>query len=139
MHDLRHDVPLSSLLSLSPSPKEKQIPNINARYNPNNPKLLEARHHCRGVTADYNSFNTKTVSYDQIFAKRLEMLRRVVGKVGDGTFVEPPFLPDYGCNVIIGRNCFFNWKFVSIPPFPFFLCRYAGCAFHMYVWLTTAA
>ncbi|ODM19971.1 hypothetical protein SI65_04957 [Aspergillus cristatus] len=70
------------------------------QYNPNNPKFLEARHHCCGVTADYNSFNTKTVSYDQIFAKRLEMLRRVVGKVGDGTFVEPPFLPDYGLTIL---------------------------------------
>ncbi|OJJ79605.1 sugar O-acetyltransferase [Aspergillus glaucus CBS 516.65] len=73
-------------------------------YNPNTSKLFEVRHHCRSVTAEYNAFDTKAVSYDQIFAKRLEMLRRVVGKVGDGTFVEPPFLPDYGCNCTAGKN-----------------------------------
>jgi hypothetical protein len=81
-------------------------------YNPNTPKLLEARHRCRGLVADYNGLDTKTVSYDQIAGKRLELLRRVVGRVGDGTFIEPPFMPDYGCNIIIGRDCFVNWKYV---------------------------
>ncbi|CAI7641189.1 unnamed protein product [Penicillium bialowiezense] len=79
-------------------------------YNPNTPKLLEARHKCRGLAANYNDLDTKTVSYDQVFEKRLELLRKLVGKVGDGTFIEPPFRPDYGCNVIIGEDCFFNWN-----------------------------
>ncbi|GAD97660.1 O-acetyltransferase, putative [Paecilomyces variotii No. 5] len=79
-------------------------------YNPTAPKLLEARHHCRGVTADYNNLDTKTIPYDQIAEKRLELLRKVVGKVGDGTFIEPPFLPDYGCNIVIGKDCFINWN-----------------------------
>ncbi|KAJ9347816.1 hypothetical protein DTO027B9_8823 [Paecilomyces variotii] len=79
-------------------------------YNPINPKLIEARHYCRGVTSDYNSLDTKSIPYDQIYEKRLELLRKVVGKVGDGTFIEPPFLPDYGCNIIIGKDCFINWN-----------------------------
>ncbi|RDW86607.1 sugar O-acetyltransferase [Aspergillus mulundensis] len=78
-------------------------------YNPNKPELLEARHQCRGLTADYNNLDTKAVPSDQIFDKRLELLRKLVGKVGDGTFVEPPFRPDYGCNISIGSNCFINW------------------------------
>ncbi|OJJ36247.1 hypothetical protein ASPWEDRAFT_41454 [Aspergillus wentii DTO 134E9] len=80
------------------------------RYNPNIPKLLEARHRCRGLADDYNKLDTKTVSYDKIADVRLDLLRKVVGKVGDGTFIEPPFLPDYGCNISIGRDCFINWK-----------------------------
>ncbi|OJJ30924.1 hypothetical protein ASPWEDRAFT_54251 [Aspergillus wentii DTO 134E9] len=79
-------------------------------YNPNTPKLLEARHRCRGLAADCNNLDTKTISYDQVFDKRLELLRKVVGKAGDGTFIEPPFMPDYGCNVSIGSNCFINWN-----------------------------
>lgn len=82
----------------------------STRYNPNIPRLLEARHRCRGVAADYNNLDTKTVSYDKIFQRRLELLKNVVGKVGSGTFIEPPFLPDYGCNVSIGSNCFINFK-----------------------------
>ena len=50
------------------------------------------------------------MTYDKIGDKRLELLRKLVGKVGDGTFIEPPFLPDYGCNTVIGKDCFFNWK-----------------------------
>ncbi|KAE8331187.1 hypothetical protein BDV39DRAFT_169135 [Aspergillus sergii] len=78
-------------------------------YNPNTPKLLEARHRCRGLTDDYNNLDTKTVPYDQIADKRMERLRALVGRVGDGTFVEPPFRPDYGSNLIIGSDCFVNW------------------------------
>ncbi|KAJ5905336.1 uncharacterized protein N7473_002252 [Penicillium subrubescens] len=63
-------------------------------YNPNMPQLLEARHHCRGLTRDYNDLDTKTIPYDQVFEKRLELLRKLCGKVEDGTFVEPPFMPD---------------------------------------------
>ncbi|KAL4869620.1 hypothetical protein BDV12DRAFT_185115 [Aspergillus spectabilis] len=80
------------------------------RYNPLLPKLCEARHRCRGVATDYNKLDTKTVPYDQIGERRLELLRKVVGRVGDGTFVEPPFLPDYGCNISIGKECFVNFK-----------------------------
>jgi acetyltransferase-like isoleucine patch superfamily enzyme len=64
------------------------------------------------VTTDYNQLDTKTVPYDQIGERRLELLRKVVGRVGDGTFVEPPFLPDYGCNISIGKECFINFKCV---------------------------
>lgn len=80
------------------------------RYNPTIPKLLEARHICRGLTADYNNLDPKTVPYDQVADKRFELLQKLVGKVGKNTFVEPPFLPDYGCNVVIGSDCFLNWK-----------------------------
>ncbi|KAF5518299.1 Nodulation protein L [Colletotrichum aenigma] len=38
------------------------------------------------------------------------MLKDILGKVGPGTFIEPPFIPDYGCNVVIGENCFINFN-----------------------------
>lgn len=107
MHDLRNDVSMppaeQTFATLAEAGKKK-------RYNPNIAKLLEARHRCRGVTADYNELDTKTTSYNDIFKTRLEMLRKVVGKVGSGTFIEPPFLPDYGCNIVIGNDCFINFK-----------------------------
>jgi acetyltransferase-like isoleucine patch superfamily enzyme len=42
----------------------------------------------------------------------MELLRELVGKVGEGTFIEPPFMPDYGCNISIGKECFVNFKSV---------------------------
>lgn len=80
------------------------------RYSPLHPKLLEARHNARCVSYDFNNLNPNSGSYEEIDAKRTELLEKVVGRVGPGTVIEPPFLPDYGCNVIIGENCFMNFK-----------------------------
>lgn len=79
-------------------------------YDPYGPILIEARHRARGLTADYNNLDSKKVPSDQIAQVRFDLLRKLVGKVGDGTFIEPPFLPDYGCNVSIGRDTFVNWN-----------------------------
>ena len=81
---------------------------------------MEARHRCRGVMAEYNQLDPRTVSYDKIGDVRLEILKKIIGRVGEGTFIEPPFMPDYGCNISIGKNCFVNWKYVSQPT-PFYL------------------
>ncbi|KAH8422335.1 sugar O-acetyltransferase [Aspergillus melleus] len=83
-------------------------------YNPLVPKLLEARHRARGVAKDYNHLDAKTVSYEQIYDVRHNLLKKIVGKVGSGTFVEPPFLPDYGCNISIGEDCFINFNFTAL-------------------------
>ncbi|KAG9776571.1 hypothetical protein KCU88_g4822, partial [Aureobasidium melanogenum] len=70
-------------------------------YNPNHPDLVRARVRCRNVSEDYNRFSARTLdSPDQIFDARLKLLKEIVGGVGDGTFVEAPFTPDYGCNVL---------------------------------------
>ncbi|GLA07647.1 hypothetical protein AnigIFM60653_008885 [Aspergillus niger] len=83
-------------------------------YNPIVPRLMEARHRARGVTQDYNNLDAKSVSYEKIADVRYELLQKVVGKVGSGTFVEPPFNPDYGCNIVIGRDCFINFNFTAL-------------------------
>ncbi|KAJ5626326.1 maltose/galactoside acetyltransferase [Penicillium lagena] len=79
-------------------------------FFPNTPELLGARHRCRGLTADYNNLDTKAISYENTFDARMDLLKQLVGKVGTGTFVEPPFRPDYGCNISIGSDCFLNWN-----------------------------
>jgi acetyltransferase-like isoleucine patch superfamily enzyme len=71
---------------------------------------MEARHRCRILTHEYNLLDPHTVTYDKIAEERFKRLQRLVGRVGEGTFVEPPFRPDYGCNIVIGRDCFLNWK-----------------------------
>ncbi|KAJ5670738.1 uncharacterized protein N7477_006101 [Penicillium maclennaniae] len=79
-------------------------------YNPLLPRLVEGRHRCRILTSDYNRLDPRTVSFDKIAEARFDLLQKLVGRVGEGTFVEPPFRPDYGCNVVIGRDCFLNWN-----------------------------
>ncbi|KAJ5892195.1 uncharacterized protein N7473_008423 [Penicillium subrubescens] len=79
-------------------------------YNPLLPSLEEARHRCRILTNDYNNLDPRTVPSEKIRDVRFELLQKLVGRVGEGSFVEPPFRPDYGCNVVIGRDCFINWN-----------------------------
>ncbi|KAJ5390856.1 uncharacterized protein N7496_001924 [Penicillium cataractarum] len=79
-------------------------------YNPLLPSLEEARHRCRILTNDYNNLDPRTVPSEQIRDVRFGLLQKLVGRVGEGSFVEPPFRPDYGCNVVIGRDCFINWN-----------------------------
>lgn len=81
------------------------------RYNPNSPKLTEARHRARCFTQDYNNFPAKSVTYDKLTEARLEVLKKLVGKVGKDTLVEPPFTPDYGCNIVIGEETAINFKY----------------------------
>jgi hypothetical protein len=40
----------------------------------------------------------------------------MLGRVGKGTFIEPPFNPDYGCNVIVGENFFANFGYAFHTP-----------------------
>ncbi|CEL06631.1 Putative Nodulation protein L [Aspergillus calidoustus] len=83
-------------------------------YNPLLPILNEARHRCRGLATDYNNLDTKKISAEDIADRRMELLRELVGKVGEGTFIEPPFMPDYGCNISIGKECFVNFNFTAL-------------------------
>lgn len=72
------------------------------------------------MAQDYNNLDAKSVPFEQIAERRFELLQKIVGRVGEGTFIEPPFMPDYGCNISIGRDCFMNFKlaltvFVQLP------------------------
>ncbi|KAF4989110.1 hypothetical protein FGRMN_9353 [Fusarium graminum] len=78
-------------------------------YNPSHPKLLEGRHRARGLAYKFNNLDPNLGSREEIGDKQFEILSELLGKVGNGTFIEPPFLPDYGSNVSIGEGCFMNF------------------------------
>lgn len=70
---------------------------------------MEGRHKARGWAYTYNNLDPNSGNYEEIGATRLKLLEGILGRVGPGTFIEPPFAPDYGCNVIMGENCFMNF------------------------------
>ncbi|PYI32030.1 trimeric LpxA-like protein, partial [Aspergillus indologenus CBS 114.80] len=100
---------LAQDLNGTPSGEEYEKMISGMMYDPTVPALLEARHLARGLAAAYNNLDTTSVPFDKIGEVRLELLRKLVGKVGDKTFVEPPFRPDYGCNISFGREVFVNF------------------------------
>jgi hypothetical protein len=81
-----------------------------SRYSPIEPKLMAGRHRARVLAHKFNTLDPGTASFDVHSETQHKVLTEMLGKVGAGTFVEPPFRPDYGCNTVIGKNCFFNFK-----------------------------
>lgn len=83
--------------------------NPHTRYNPLDPALLQGRHRARGLTYKYNNYDPNSGTWDGVSEGRQKILSEILGRVGTGTFIEPPFNPDYGSNVSIGENCFMNF------------------------------
>ncbi|KAH0427970.1 o-acetyltransferase [Colletotrichum camelliae] len=79
-------------------------------YNPVDPILVDGRHQGRCLARDFNDIDHRKHTADEVAQLKTETLAKMVGKVGAGTFVEAPFIVDYGCNVIFGKNCFANFN-----------------------------
>ncbi|KAI8270609.1 hypothetical protein K4K58_009946 [Colletotrichum sp. SAR11_239] len=79
-------------------------------YNPVDPILVDGRHQGRCLARDFNEIDHRKHTADEVARLKTETLAKMVGKLGAGTFVEAPFIVDYGCNVIFGKNCFANFN-----------------------------
>ncbi|KAL0058754.1 hypothetical protein AAF712_014562 [Marasmius tenuissimus] len=79
-------------------------------YNPLRPTLLKARHKVRGLADEIETLDPRSEpDADKFGDYQLKLLEGMLGKVGEGTFIEPPFKPDYGFNVVFGRKGFANF------------------------------
>ena len=54
--------------------------------------------------------------YDE-FDKREALFRELFGSFGEGSYIEPPFRADYGCNIDIGDNVFFGPRVSLLTPY----------------------
>ncbi|KAF5497263.1 putative acetyltransferase [Colletotrichum siamense] len=79
-------------------------------YNPVDPILVDGRHQGRCLARDFNEIDHRKHTAEEVARLKTETLAKMVGKLGAGTFVEAPFIVDYGCNVIFGKNCFANFN-----------------------------
>jgi maltose O-acetyltransferase len=71
-------------------------------YDSRDPELLALAHRARALLAGYNA----SPSTDA--AARRDLLVRLLGGVGEGVWIEPPFFCDYGAHVVIGPDSFVN-------------------------------
>lgn len=71
-------------------------------YDTRDPKLLELYHQARNLTLEYNA----SLSSDR--EARSRILTELLGKKGDGVWIETPFFCDFGVNIEIGENTFVN-------------------------------
>ena len=71
-------------------------------YNSRDPELLALAHHARAQLAQFAAIP----SSDE--RARRHLLERLLGSVGAGVWIEPPFFCDYGAHVYIGADSFVN-------------------------------
>ncbi len=71
-------------------------------YDPFEPDRLRARARAKALLARYNRTGDDERNY------RGSILRDLLGRIGPGAWVEPPFFCDYGSNLQVGERFFAN-------------------------------
>jgi maltose O-acetyltransferase len=77
-------------------------------YIADDPELGE---HSSAALDLMTAYNATTVRQGPL---RRQLLEQLVGSVGEGTEVRPPFFVDYGSNIRIGARCFANFGLVAL-------------------------
>lgn len=86
--------------------KEKML--AGELYDAQDPQLVAERRRARGLVARLNA------SADAERELRASILRELLGAVGEGVWIEPPFFCDYGGNIRLGDRVFFNFNCVVL-------------------------
>jgi maltose O-acetyltransferase len=93
---------------LEGSEKEKML--SGELYRASDPELVRERQRCRSLLQAFNAQPDEE--------QRLAVLRDLLGRLGTGTSVQPPFACDYGYNVLVGDNAFINFNAVILDCAP---------------------
>lgn len=88
--------------------KEKML--AGAMYNAMNPQLVAERRRARDL---YKALNN---SHDEQRELQGRIIHELFGSVGEGVWIEPPFYCDYGTNIVLGNNVYFNFNCVILDP-----------------------
>jgi maltose O-acetyltransferase len=91
---------------MPPSEREKML--ADQPYRSSDPELVQARQRARLLTARFNA--TSPLDPEQ----RHTILRDLLGGVGAGVWIEPPFHCDYGANTHLGSGVYLNFNCVIL-------------------------
>ena len=92
------------------SEKEKML--SGELYNPSDAQLCEERQQARLLL---NKFNQ---TRDDQREERALLLRALIPSQGSNAWIEPPFFCDYGSNITLGDNVYFNFNCVVLDVAP---------------------
>jgi acetyltransferase-like isoleucine patch superfamily enzyme len=81
-------------------------------YRSTDPDLARARAETKRVLHEYNA------THPDDEERRLELLRGLLGSVGDFLWVEPPFRCDYGAQITMGNGVFANYDLAILDCAP---------------------
>lgn len=90
--------------------KEKML--AGEMYLAADPELIADRMRARKLLKEFNDSEPEDVN------KRIELVKKLLGKSGKNVWIEPPFFCDYGFNIEAGDDCFinFNCVFLDVTP-----------------------
>lgn len=81
-------------------------------YNSLSKELIRERREVRLLMKEFNDCSEDEVS------KRNGILRKMIPDAGNGFWIQPPFYCDYGYNIRVGENVFFNFNCVILDVMP---------------------
>jgi len=90
--------------------KDKMISGLP--YRANDPELIKQRAAVRKILGKYNQVGILEAS------EQIEFLQQIVGKMGAGSWIEPPFYCDYGYNITTGKDFYMNFDCVILDVAP---------------------
>jgi maltose O-acetyltransferase len=90
------------------SEKDKML--AGELYRVSDPELVAERRRCRTLLQAFNAEPDEE--------HRLGVLGELLGRIGAGSFIQPPFACDYGYNLSIGDDVFVNFNSVILDCAP---------------------
>jgi maltose O-acetyltransferase len=90
------------------SEREKML--AGELYLASDPELVTARIRARRLWQRFN------LSAPDDAALRSALMRDLLGHLGDGSWIEPPFYCDYGTQIEVGEGVFINMNCVLLDP-----------------------
>jgi maltose O-acetyltransferase len=84
------------------SEKEKML--AGELYNASDPELLAERKRARKLIRHLNDSGPDDI------VLREQILHELLGNIGKGVYIEPPFFCDYGYNLFLSENVYFNFN-----------------------------
>lgn len=81
-------------------------------YDAAHPFLLERLNATKDSIWEYNRLKPT------LLKERNELLRGLLGRSDEDTFINQPFFCDYGCNIFVGRRFFANFNFTVLDEAP---------------------
>ncbi len=81
-------------------------------YNPFDPQLCAERREARLLVKRLNDTGDDQVE------ERKRLIEKLLPSAGEGAWIEPPFFCDYGSNITLGQDVFFNFNCVVLDVAP---------------------
>ncbi|MDG1278642.1 MAG: sugar O-acetyltransferase [Algoriphagus sp.] len=90
--------------------KEKML--SGQLYQAGDPELVKERLKARKLIKTFNNSDPEGSEF------RISLLRKLLGSSGKNIWIEPPFYCDYGSNIHVGDDVFFNFNCVVLDVTP---------------------